>query len=538
MTRHPLLLTLITLMSALASEAQAQSNMGLNGQTPNVPKVVVNILIDQLRSDYLEAFTPLYGNDGLKLLLRDGCVFTAAEYPLAHPDRASAAATIATGTTAADHGIVGMQWMNRETLRPMYCVEDRTVKGLVTVDQYSPKWLNVSTISDELKVATDGAARVFSIAPNADAAILSAGHAADHVVWIDDQTGFWSSSSYYGHLPIWADQRNIHQGLEQRLKKNTWIPYNTEVGGFSYFLSGTEERPFQHQFKGNQQFVSFKTSGLVNDEVAEVTRAAIEDSDFGDDSTTDYLAVTLYAGNFEHNSVNAMPLEIQDTYVRLDNAIASIIEAVEKKVGRGNALYALTSTGYVEEEAADLSKYRIPTGTFDMTRATSLLGMYMVAVYGQGDYIESTLGTEIYFNHKVLEERQINISEFQNRAQDLLLQLAGVKDVFTAQRLLQGAWTPGISRMRGGFNPQRSGDVSIQVQPGWKIKTPDYTMGNSNFQSQIARESYVAFPIIFYGTGISHEIITTPVSVDCIAPTLSKAMRIRAPNACSKAPIK
>lgn len=538
MHRHNLILTLITILSTLAAEAEGQNVMTGNSQGPNVPKVVVNILIDQLRNDYLEAFSPLYGNDGFKLLLRDGCVFTAGEYPLAHPDRAAAAATIATGTTAADHGIVGMQWMNRESLRPMYCVEDRSVKGLVTVDQYSPKWLNVSTISDELKVATDGAARVYSIAPNADAAILTAGHAADCAVWIDDQTGFWASSSYYGQLPLWADYRNTHQSLDKRLKKDTWTPYNNEVGAFAYFLSGTNEKPFQHQFKGNQRFVSYKTSGLVNDEVAATTCMAIEMSEFGDDATTDYLAVTLYAGNYEHNSANAMPLEIQDTYVRLDRALAAIIETVEKKVGKGNALYAVTSTGYTEEDVADLSKFRIPTGTFDMTRATSLLGMYMVAVYGQGDYIESTLGTEIYFNHKLLEDRQINISEFQSRAQDLLLQLSGVKDVFTAQRLLQGAWTPGISRMRGGFNPQRSGDIRIQVQPGWRIKTADTTLGTASGKQQIARESYVAFPIILYGMGIHSETVTAPASVDCIAPTLSKAMRIRAPNACAKAPLK
>lgn len=534
MNRHPLLLTLITLLSALATEAEGQNVVGSNGN--NVPRVVVNILIDQLRSDYLEAFTPLYSNDGFKLLMRDGCVFTAGEYPLYHPDRAAAAATIATGTTAADHGIVGMYWMNRETLRPMYCVEDRSVKGRVTTDQFSPKWLNVSTISDELKVATDGAARVYSIAPNADAAILSAGHAADCAVWIDDQTGFWASTAYYGQLPVWADYRNTHHNLEKRLKKEVWTPYNNEVGAFSYFPSGTNEKPFQHQFRGNQQYVSFKTSGLVNDEVAATTCMAIEMSDWGDDATTDYLAVTLYAGNYEHNSVNAMPLEIQDTYVRLDRALAAIIETVEKKVGHGNALYTVTSTGYTEEEAADLSKFRIPTGTFDMTRATSLLGMYMVAVYGQADYIESTLGTEIYFNHRVLEDRQINIAEFQSRAQELLLQLTGVKDVFTSQRLLQGAWTPGISRMRGSFNPQRSGDLRIQVQPGWRIKTADTVLPST--QQQIARESYITFPIILYGMGVQPEVVTIPASVDCIAPTLSKAMRIRAPNACSKAPLK
>lgn len=538
MYRHNLLLALITIMSTLAAEAEAQNVVSGDNQANNVPRMVVNILIDQLRSDYLEAFTPLYCDKGIKMLMQQGTVYTAGEYPLYHPDRASAAATIATGTTAADHGIVGMHWMNRETLRPMYCVEDRSVKGLVTVEQYSPRWLNVSTVSDELKVATNGVARVISIAPNADAAILNAGHAADYCVWIDDQTGFWSSTSYYGQLPLWADHRNTHQSLDQRLKKEVWIPLTPEVGSYSYFIGNTDEKPFQHQFKGNQQYVSFKTSGLVNDEVAATTCMAIEMSELGYDTTTDYLAVTLYAGNYEHNSVNTMPLEIQDTYVRLDHAIAAIIESVEKKVGVGNALFALTSTGYTEEDAADLSKYRIPTGTFDINRAVSLLGMYMVAVYGQGDYIESTLGTEIYFNHKTLEDRQINISEFQSRAQDFLLQLSGVKDVFTAQRLLQGAWTPGISRMRGSFNPQRSGDLRIQVQPGWHINADNFTLNSTYTKPQIARESHTAFPIILYGTGIQAETITAPVTVDCIAPTLAKAMRIRAPNACSKAPLK
>lgn len=529
--RH-LFLTLLTLLATLGTEAE--------GQTPNagnprngVPRVVVNIMIDQLRSDYLEAFAPLYGKDGLKRLLEEGCVFSAAEYPLAHPDRASAAATIATGTTAADHGIVGMYWMNRETLRPMYCVEDRTVRGRVTTDQFSPKWLNVSTISDELKVATDGEARVYSIAPNADEAILAAGHAADHAVWIDDQTGFWASTSYYGNLPVWADYRNTRQSLEQRLKSTVWTPYNNEVGAYSYFLARTPGKPFQHEFKGNRRYISFKTSGLVNDEVAATACMAVETSELGDDAVTDYLAITLYAGNFEHQPVSTMPLEIQDTYVRLDRAIAAIISSVEKKTGRGGALFSITSTGYTEEESADLSRFRIPTGTFDMTRATSLLGMYLVAVYGQGNYIESTFGTDIYLNHKLLEDKQINVSECQSRTQDFLLQLSGVKDVYTSQRLLQGAWTPGISRMRGGFNPQRSGDVSIQVQPGWRIKTTD-----PNATVKISRESYIAFPIIFYGTGIAAEKISTEASVDRIAPTLSKAMRIRAPNACTKAPLR
>ncbi|WP_199733876.1 alkaline phosphatase family protein [Alloprevotella sp. OH1205_COT-284] len=529
--KHNLLLSLITVMSILASTEAKGARTSESEREGGVPRLVVNILIDQLRTDYLEAFAPLYGVDGLQRLLNEGRVYTQAEYPLAHPDRASAAATVATGTSAADHGIVAWRWMNRETLRPMVSVQDFNVRGRYTVERFSPRWLNVSTIGDELKVATSGKAQVVAIAPDADAAIFSAGHAADQVIWLDDNTGNWASSSYYGDFPKWAEHRNVYQNIEVRLKTKVWQPLNEQVGSFSYFLTGKHHKSFSHDFRGNDRFRSFKTSALVNDEVTAAAIAALHGTSIGQDLTTDYLSVTLYAGTHRHRPASECALELQDTYARLDRAIAQIVAMTEQKVGRGNALFAVTSTGYTDEETPDLSRYRIPTGTFDMRRATGLLGMYLVAVYGQGDYIEATYGNQIYFNHRLLEERQINVSELQARAQDFLLQLAGVKDVYTAHRLLQGAWTPGISRIRGGFHQQRSGDITLQIMPGWRIVDTDHQ------QTKTAGESFMAFPIILYGAGIERSVITTPVTVDCIAPTLSKAMRIRAPNACGKAPL-
>lgn len=251
----------------------------------------------------------------------------------------------------------------------------------------------------------------------------------------------------------------------------------------------------------------------------------------GTDDVTDYLAVTLYAGNLDHRTVSERPMELQDTYVRLDQALAQLIRSVEQKVGRNRALFVVTSTGYADEETADLSKYRIPTGIFDVERAAALLNMYFVAVYGQGQYVESTFGTQIYLNHKLVEEKQINLAEMLERAQDFLLQLSGVKDVYTSSRLLQGAWTPGISRMRGGYNPRYSGDVLIEVAPGW------HYVNKSTRENQLVRESYIPFPIIFLGEGFKAESVSSPVTIDYIAPTLSKAMRIRAPNACSVAPL-
>lgn len=526
-SKNRFLLSLLAVMAALASAEAVTTTK--NGTA--VPKLVVNILIDQLRSDYLNAFMPLYGEDGFRKLLRDGRVYSQAEYSLSRPDRASAAASLATGTSPYNHGIIGVRWLDRETLRPVFCVDDRNFAGSNTKDFSSPLYLGVSTVGDELKVATDGKALVYAIAPSREVAILTAGHAADGAVWIDDNTGNWCSSSYYGALPGWATVRSQFNSLAGLLEKTEWKPSSEFVGNFSYFLSGGMHKPFSHKFTGDHRFVSFKTSGLVNEEVVATARGCLNSTTMGSDGITDYLAVALYAGNYEHRPAGASPMELQDTYVRLDKAIADLLKSVDNKVGLENSLFVLTSTGYTDEESADLSKFRIPTGKFDVKRASALLNMYLIAVYGQGQFVESCFGTQVYLNHKLIEDKQINVAELLERAQDFLMQLSGVKDVYTSQRLLQGAWTPGISKIRNGYNPKYSGDITIEVAPGWRYVNAETQ------ENQLVRESYIPFPIVFYGYGISAETIDTPVSVDCIAPTLSKAMRIRAPNACSSAPL-
>lgn len=522
--RLPLLVSLLTAMTVLSAPESTAAGKG-------VPRVVVSILVDQLRTDYMNAFMPLYGQDGFMRLLNEGRVYTQGEYPNYRPDRASAAATLATGTTPYNHGIVALKWLDRETLRPVFCVDDKQYTGLLTKDTTAPTFLGVSTLGDELKVATEGKSLVYAIAPYREAAVLSAGHAADGAIWIDDQTGQWCTTTYYGQsLPAWVSVLNANT-LNERLKSLVWKPSSDLVGNFSYFLSGGMKKPFAHKFKGDTRFASFKTSGLVNEEVVRAASQCFSGTMMGADDVTDYLALTLYAGNLDHQAVSEAPMELQDTYVRLDRAIASLVKTIESKVGRDRALFVLTSTGYADEETADLSKYRIPTGTFDVERAAALLNMYLAAVYGQGKYVDATMGTQLYLDHKLIEQKQINLAEMLERTQDFLLQLAGVKDVYTSSRLQQGAWTPGISRMRGSYNPRYSGDVLIEVAPGWRYVNP--TMHDT----QLVRESYIPFPIIFLGDGLPAETVTAPVTIDYIAPTLSKAMRIRAPNACSVAPL-
>ena len=378
-------------------------------------------------------------------------------------------------------------------------------------------------------MATEGKSLVYSISPFRDAAVLGAGHAADGAFWMNHLTGRWCGSTYYGNLPTWVTATDRSNPLDEQLKNLSWQPLSDLSGNFSYFLQKGMNKPFDYKFKGDHRFSAFSTSGLVNEHISQFALACLNGSGIGNDDITDYLFITYYAGNYEHQPVSEKPMEMQDIYLRLDKALVSLIDGIEKKIGLDKVLIVVTSTGYSDEETTDLSPYRIPTGTFYMNRTAGLLNMYLMAIFGQGQYIEASYGNEIYLNHKLLESKQLSVADVMERCQELLLQSDGVKDVYTSQRLLLGAWTPGISRIRNSYNPKTSGDILVQVAPGWRLYNEE-TKDN-----RLVRESYVPFPIIFLGNGIQPETIETPVTTDCIAPTLSQVMRIRAPNACSSA---
>ena len=513
----------MTLMAVMGTEAQT---------TTSVPKLVVNVVVDQLRSDYLQAFMPLFGTDGFARLMEQGRVYTQAEYPFSSPDRASAMACLLTGTSPYENGIVGTKWLDRQSLCPVQCVSDDKYPCQFTADKCSPASLAVSTIGDELKVATDGRGMVVSIAPDRESAILSAGHAADGAYWMDDYSGRWSASSYYGEYPKWALAYDRDSSLVDRIGSLEWTPLNDSVDKFSYFAERGKKKPFKHKFTGDNRFVSFKTSALMNDEVLRFVRYALDHSELGQDNLTDLLNVSFYAGPYEHQGVSRCGVEMQDTYARLDSQLASLMRVIENKVGQGNALFVLTSTGYADTEGIDdLSQWRIPTGIFSITKAQLLLNMYLIAVYGPGQYIDTADKNQLYLNLKLVENKSLKLNEVLERCADFLIQLSGVKDVYTSQRLANGAWTPGISKLRNAYNTRHSGDVMIQVSPGWVL------YNENTYEKQLCRESYVGFPLIMMGCGIQAEKVRIPVSVDQLAPTLAQAMRIRAPNGCSLAPL-
>lgn len=523
--RSYLLLSLIAVIG-MSFEAHAQKTNGLQ-----TPRLVVNIAIDQLRTDFLEAFTPLYGDGGFKHLMGRGRVFENGSYPFTPVDRASAVASIATGVTPYYNNIVGRQWLNRETLRPVYCVDDAKFPGLMTIDTASPNNMGTSTMGDELKAATDGKAIVYAIAPNRDAAVLTAGHAADGALWIDSRSGEWCSSMYYFHdMPSWILKYNSVYSPNKEILSAEWEPTNHLVGTYNYYTQNGGYKQFRHKFSGERRFAQYKASAKVNADITAMAEQCIANYAMGADMTTDLLSITYYAGPFDHQPVSQCLMEIQDTYVRLDAELAKLMGSLEKRMGRDNVLFVITSTGYSDEAAADYEKYRIPTGTFYLNRTAQLMNMYFGALWGQGKYVDTYFHNHIFLNHKLLEEKRVSIGDATQRAQEFLSMLSGVRNVYTSLQLLT-SHNEHTLKIRNAFSPQRCGDIVIEVAPGWRLLNED------THEEELVRASFVQFPIIFYGAGLAADHVTEPVTTDRIAPTVARCIRIRAPNACTSAPL-
>jgi hypothetical protein len=449
----------ITLMSLLgfSSEAAAQA-------IAQTPQLVISIAIDQLRTDYLETYLPLYSQGGFRQLLAKGMVYPNASYNFSPVDQASASASLLTGSTPYYNGVTGMEWLDRKTLRPQNIVEDKD-KGL------SPAQLQTSTLGDEIKIAFDGRSKVFSFATRSESAILSAGHVADGVVWCSQ--GAWSTTPYYPSAEQWLSQ-------------------------YTRLYTPTSD---------------------ANRNVTSLALKCIEQSGIGLDDNTDLLCIGY---TLQPDIVG---------YQLLDHNIADLIRCIQNRFPDGRVLFVLTGTGTTSEEREEENeRFRIPTGKFYINRAANLLNMYLGAVYGSAKYVEACHKNQLYLNRKFIEKKNLNLGDVLRQAQEFVLQMAGVRNVYTSTQLLTSD-SQKLERVRNGFNIDKCGDLLIDIAPGWQL------VNEETQATSMSRASYIPFPIIFYGTNIDAQRIVTPVTVDRVAPTVARAIRIRAPNACSAEPL-
>lgn len=521
-----ILSSLIAILAVTNLEAQQQ-----------VPKLVVCITVDQLRGDYIEYFYNTFGERGFKRLLNEGKVYSNIHFEFSNIDEASAFATLFTGSNPCFNGISSNYKYDFEKEREFSILYDPAYLGNYTRDNYSPKALFSSTIGDELKIASKGRSDVYAIAPNPEAAILSGGHAANGVFWIDDNNGKWATTTYYKGVPWYVDRYNSGvESLSARLSKMVWTPSlsTSQLNAFPYVL---DEIPFKYTFHEKELncYPKLKTTPFVNKEVNRLALQFLEYGGFGTRTCPDLLSVTYYAGNYRGNMNKEYSYEIQDTYYQLDKDIEQLLDAIDKKVGLSKTLVVFTGSGYYkseEEYTQELDSY-IAGGEFHPKRCVALLNMYLMALYGQQtSWVKGFYDNQIYLNRKAIEDAKLDLAEIQNKSAAFLKEFSGVQHVTTDHSLVFGDWNEGTAKFREGTHHLGRGDLIIELQPGWKINND-----NPKEKVKLIRNNAVITPLIFLGSGIKPERIYREVKATEVAPTITHILRIRPPNASQSLPL-
>jgi hypothetical protein len=493
------------------------------------PKLVVSIAVDQLREDYLHYFNSILGEKGFKRLMNEALVYHSVEFGFPNLSEASSIASIYTGTYPYYNGITGDCKFDFAKNREVSILADDNYLGNYTTDKLSPLSLLSSTIGDELKIASQGKSGVYAIAPNAEGAIISGGKYADGVFWLDNYNGKWATSTYYKEMPWYINRYNESEAIANYSEKE-WTQSHTHYNGFPY---STRTNPFAYNFvrTDKDRYLKIKQTSLINMEVTNVAGKIIEYAGFFTRSNPCFLAITYYAGDYKSSTEpEEYSYEIQDIYYRLDKELEKLFDLIERKVGLKNALIVLTSTGYYDS-INKLPEGFKPAGEFYPNRCTALLNMYLMAIYGQGNWVNTYYNQQIYLNKKLAEEKQVNWTELVRSAAEFVAQFSGVQEVTTAgQWMVDDAGR--AAAFRRGMHKKLSGDIFIELQPGWTV------VNEANpLKKETIRNTAITSPLFIFGEQIKKEHVYRKIKATEIAPTISYILRIRSPNGCKELPL-
>lgn len=501
---------------------------------PSRPKLVVGIMVDQLRTDYIDFLSTRFGKDGFNLLKNHGLYLKNVDYNVRDLDIVNSTAIVYTGNYASASGIPSEKVYDPASKYPHPILHDPATIGNFTNETYSPAGLRLSTISDELAVDGVGLGSIYSVSPDPMQSIIMAGHGGNSAFWISDETGRWATTTYYKDVPNTISQRNYRTPLAERLDTMVWTP-SKALDSYDGVPPQKKYFPFRHAFpkKDNDRYVKYKSSALVNTEVTDLAIDFLKTLQLGQrGDVIDMLNIGYTVAPYKYGVDSDMRLEMQDSYLRLDGQLQRLMVAIKENVGLENTLIFLISTGYFDEAAEDEPRYRIPSGSFSMKRAVSLLNSYMSAKHGNDQYVDGSYRNMIYLDHTTLERHGLDLAEVRRDARDFLVMMSGVADVKSLTEIV-GETTPELRRISRGLDPKTAGDLRIEFAPGWTVND-DVRLPVLKWQ---VREGNPATPAFIMGPGVPVRIETGEVNASSIAPTLCSVMRIRSPNGAADKPL-
>jgi predicted AlkP superfamily pyrophosphatase or phosphodiesterase len=547
-TFHPVATLLLAFSILIASfPSQGQGNAQSSRLSANAkPKLVILIVVDQFRYDFLERFDDLFGLGGFKRLINNGAFFTNANYDYVPTYTAPGHAAIATGSVPAQNGIVGNTWFDRETGKNRVMVSDLNAKNVTMAGVQaqtgapSPRVLIGTTIGDQLRLSTNMQSKVIAISQKDRSAVLPGGQHPTGAFWYQGSDGTYISSDYYFQsLPEWVKEfntknkpdkyfgkkweRSLPEAAYARAQKETTPFQKSALGqGFPYTVTGGVDSP------GPKYYNVFELTPFATEHLADLAKAAINAEALGADDYPDLLSVSFSTPDLVGHSYGPDSPEVLDTYVRLDKVLADFLNFIDTKVGLTNTVIAMTGDHGVCPVPEYLSKLGFDAGRISAQPLLDAVNKALNERFGKSEkWVQSFMNDQLYIDPKLVAANKADQEEVEKIAGEAALRTSGIVNYFTRTQIVKGDMpnTALARRITNGFNRMRSGDVWVVLRPfSFFAEGGIATTHGSpyNYDTHV--------PVIFYGKGVVKGRHAIECSPSDIAPTLASLLRIEMPS--------
>jgi predicted AlkP superfamily pyrophosphatase or phosphodiesterase len=507
----------------------------------NKPTLIVGVVIDQMRYDYLIKFYNKYGGGGFKRLMNDGYHLENVHYNYIPTYTAVGHTSIYTGTTPVNHGIIGNNWYDKIEKKSIYCVDDSNYKtvGALKGGEKSPYRMVTTTVTDQLRLAQNMRGKTIGIALKDRSSILPAGHTANAAYWFEgnDEGKFISSTFYMNELPNWVTQFN-NSGKANSYLNLTWDTYY-DISTYTESLSDNNE--FEGTFKGketptfpynlaelrknNDNYDLLKAVPFGNSITTDFSIATLEGEQLGKGEFTDFLAISYSSPDYIGHQFGINAIEIEDNYIRLDKDIERLINYLDKEIGAENYTLFLTADHAAVPVPAYLNTLKIPAGYFDSKAFKTYVNDLCLKLYNSDKIVENISNYQLFLNRETLNMLNLDIEKVSQQLADELINYTSIYKTVTARTLQTTSFTSGILQtLQNGYNQKLSGDVFYVPYPA----TISYSKTGTTHGSGYVYDTHV--PLIFYGNGIKKGKSNAYYSIIDIAPTLSSLLQITEPN--------
>lgn len=538
-TSFYLALTIIFLMISTPSSSQDRNSSNKLER----PKLVVGIVVDQMRWDYLYRYYDRYNNHGFKRILNEG--FSAENTYIDYVPTVTAIghSTLYTGSVPSIHGIAGNDFIIQKTGQTVYCAEDKdvlTVGSDSKAGLMSPKNLLASTITDELKLATNFRSKVIGVSIKDRGSILPAGHLADAAYWYDGSAGKWITSSWYmNELPAWVTQFNDQNLIEKYLNQgwNTLYPIET------YVQSTPDNNEFEGKFKGTDapvfpintaKLLKENGPGIItstpygNQFTIEMAKAAIKNEALGQRGITDFLAMSLSSPDYIGHQFGPNSIEVEDNYLRLDKDLGDFLSYLDQTIGIGEYTIFLSADHGAAHNATFMQDNKMPSGGFGTSKVLTELNEYLASIFKEEKLVLSMMNYQVHFNNVLIKEKGLDLEKIKVATIDLLSDQPGVAYVLDMEKT-ETTSIPKILRERiiNGYNHKRSGAIQVILEPAWYSSSSARPTGTTH-GTWNPHDSHI--PLLFMGWGINQGKTSRTVHMTDVASTIAALLKIQEPN--------